>query len=81
MLLHRHRRAVAAVGVHHAVPRVAGHVDRAVDDEAGRVHRIVAVAEQIAVAIDLDQRGGRYFLEEHPKGIEQEMVLRAWYAQ
>ena len=80
VLLHGDGGAVAAVGVQHAMPLVAGHVDRPVNNETGWVHRVVALAQQIAVTVDLDQGRCGDLLEEHAERVEQEMLLRPRHA-
>ena len=51
------------------------------DDEPSRVHRIVAIAEQVTVTVNLNQGGRRNLLEEHAKGVEQEGIDKVWQHQ
>ena len=54
----RDRRAGRSVGMRHAVDVAPGHVDGAMNHEAGCVDAIVrGVEEDVAVEIDLDQTG------------------------
>ena len=75
-----HRRdghAGRRVRMRHAVHVVLGHVDGAVNDEAGDVDVIVGGVEQrVALDIDLDQAGGVDFLVEHAVSVDQELVGR-----
>ena len=75
VLLHRNRGAKAAVSVDDAVAFVARHVDCSVDDEARRVHWIVALANQVPFTVDLDKRRGGDLFKKHAEGIEQKVVL------
>ena len=67
-----HRRdghAGRRVRMRHAVHVVLGHVDGAVNDEAGNVDVVVGCVEQrVALDIHLDQAGGVDFLVEHAVG-------------
>ena len=66
VLQRRDRHARPRMGVDHAGRVVARHVDGAVDGEAGRVHAVRAVADLVAVDVDLHQRGGRDLLPAQP---------------
>jgi hypothetical protein len=63
------RDAVRGVGVQHALGVVAGAVDRAVDDEAGRVDVERRVLELVAGLVDLDEAGGGDLVEEEAVGL------------
>jgi hypothetical protein len=52
-------------------------VDGAVDDEARGVDRKGRVVQLLTLLVDLDQAGGRDFVEEHAVRIDQELVWRA----
>jgi hypothetical protein len=62
------------VGVDDAVRVVARGVHRAVDGEAGRVHRGAAL-HHLAVQVDHDQVAGAHLLEQQAEGVEQETLL------
>ena len=68
------------MAVQHARDVFAGSVDRAVDDEAGGVHRVITRLELRALAIDLDETARRNLLEQHPVGIDEECVIGAWHS-
>src|ERR1019366_10496439 len=54
-----------------------GRVDRAVDDEAGRVRLVsAAVADDVPVQVDLDEAGRGDLVEPQAEGVDQEVVLR-----
>ncbi len=82
----RHRHAGPGVGVDDAVHVGLGHVDRAVDHEAGAVDAVVearpelGLGQHVAVVVDLDQARGGDLLVEHAVGVDQEMVGLARHA-
>ena len=82
-LEHRHRHAGVGVGVQHAGDVVARAVDRAVDHVARQVDAVVriGVGDDLAVEIDLDQRGRGDLLVHHAERIDQEMLLVARHAR
>ena len=56
-------------------------VDRAVDDEARRVHRVGARRHLRAVGVDLHEARRGDLVEEHPVGIDEEVVRGARQAR
>jgi hypothetical protein len=77
----RDRLARDRMGVQHGMQIPARHMDCAVNDEAGAVHLIRRLVEDVAVEIDLDQvRGGDLLIEE-AVGVDQELILFARHAQ
>ena len=52
-------------------------VDRRMDGEAGRVDAVFALAELVAVKIDLHQARRRDFLEHQPVRVDQEVMVGA----
>ena len=77
----RDRLARHRVGVQDGVQVLARHVDRAVDDEAGAVHLVGRLVEDVAVDVDLDQARGGDLLVEEAVRVDQELVLGARHAQ
>jgi hypothetical protein len=72
----RDRHAGRRVRMRHAVDVVAGHVNGAVNDEAGSVDAIIRGIEQrVAVKVDLDQAGRIDFFVQHPIGVDQKVVV------
>ena len=73
-----HRRdghAGRRMRMRHAIHVVLGHMNGAVNDEAGDVDVIVRRVEQrVALDIDLDQAGSIDLLVEHAVRIDQELV-------
>ena len=72
----RDRDAGRGVRVDHAVRVLARLVHRAVDDVAGGVHRVagVAVVDDVARQVDLDQARGGHLLVQHAVGVDQDVV-------
>ena len=62
ILLRRHRHAVRCVNVKDAMQILTAGVNRAVDDEACLVYRIIARTDRIAIYIDFYQIGRRYLV-------------------
>jgi len=56
-------------------------MDRAVNDETGLVDRVVAVLDEVAVEIDLDQARGGDLAEMQPVGVDEEVIIRPRHAR
>src|SRR4051812_24595826 len=56
-------------------------MDRAGQRETAAVDRLVRRLDIVAVAVDLDQRGGGDLVVEHAEPVDQEMLLPAGYAR
>ena len=69
MFLHRNSSTITAMSVKHAMSIIARHMNRAVNDKARRVHRIIAIAQQVSFAINFNQGRRRYLLKEHAEGV------------
>jgi len=67
--------------VQYTVQVAACHVDRAVDDEAGPVHPVGRLVEDIPVHVDLDEARRRDLLVQESVRVDQELVFGAWNAQ
>ena len=52
-------------------------MNRAVDHEARRVDRVRRIVDLLPVLVDLDQARRGDLVEEHPVGVDQEVVLAA----
>ncbi len=77
----RDRHPRHSVGMRNAIDVMARHVDRAVNDEARRVHAVVGCVEQdVAVDIDLDEARCVDLLIEQTIGIDEKLVVRARHA-
>ena len=71
-----HRHAGAGVGVHHhLVARGVRHVDGRMDDEAGIVHRMLRLADVVAVEVDLHQVRRRDLVVVEAERVDQEVRL------
>ena len=77
----RDRSAVRRVQVKHATGVLAHLVDRRMDGEARRVDAVFALAELVAVQIDLHQARRRDFLEHQPVRVDQEVMIGARHAR
>ncbi len=66
--------AGAGMRVQDAVDLRPRHVHGAVDDEAGVVHGITGVLDDVALVVDLDQARRGDLVEHHPIGIDEEML-------
>ena len=76
LLQRAHRHAGAGVGVHHhLVARRVGHVDGRMDDEAGIVHRMLRLADIVAVEVDLHQVRGGDLVVVQAERVDQEVRL------
>ena len=42
---------------------------------------VIALAQEVPFAVDLNEGGGRNLFEEHTEGVQQEMILRPWHTQ
>jgi hypothetical protein len=63
------------MGVRDAIDIVLGHMDGAVDDEAGDVDVIIGGVEQrVAFDVDLDQAGSVDLFVQHAIGVDQKLI-------
>ena len=75
------RNTSAGVGVQHAAYIVTSGMDATVNDESSGVDGVRAVAQLVAVLIDLDQAGCGDLVKQHPIGVDEEMVFGAGHAR
>ena len=79
-LLRRHRQAVERVHVQHALRVVACAMHGAVDREAGRVDRVLAVVQLVAMDVDAHQARCGDLVEHQPVRVDQEFVMATRHA-
>ncbi len=76
----RNRGPVRCVQMNDATGIVTHLVNRGMDGEARRVHRVRRVSDCLAVEPDFQKARRRDLLEHHPIGVDEKMMLRAWNA-
>ena len=77
----RHGHSGPGVGVDHAVGILPVLVDRAVDNEPGRVEGIFGGLDQVPVQVDLHQTGSRHLVVAQPVRIDQKVVFGTGHAE
>ena len=68
--------ACGRVQMHHRPRIIARHVDRGVDREAGRIHRMRSRHHRLPLNVDLNKRRSRDLLKHHVIRIDEKMMLR-----
>ncbi len=68
------RHAGRGMEMHDTAYLGSRHVYGAVDGKSGWVHRKRALVHHLSLLIHLDQRGGGHLIEQHPQGVEQEVM-------
>ena len=74
-------RSIRCVEMKHATGILADLMDRRMDGEARRVDAVFALAELVAVKIDLHEARRGDFLEHQPVRVDQEVMVRPRHAR